>query len=110
MTEQPQSQNAGCGILFILPWSFFCVLVMFAHPIFGFGLWWIGLFTVGSIAQAFRSKEPHEPIYSIRERQPHHVVYRREVTVTETISQSAEFRPRQEFDPYRLKGIFRDIN
>src|SRR5258708_34755766 len=116
MSDQSQrSQAHGCVVGIF---SVFCLFLIWVHPVFGVVLWLMGLWFISAVMGPIFPKEPKYRIYvddweqprHIRE-QPRHVVYRHEVKVTETVYTSRpSYRPRQDFDPYRLKGIFRDLD
>jgi hypothetical protein len=113
MTDQSQrSQAHGCVVGIF---SLFCLFAIWFHPVFGVVLWLMGLWFISAMMGPIFPKEPEDTIYVDDWEQPRHVVYQREVKheikVTETVYASRpSVRPRQEFDPYRLKGIFRDLN
>jgi hypothetical protein len=108
MTDQPKGSGCGCVIWFLT--LFTAIALIFVHPLAAIAVLLIGLALASTAARLELGPGMWtDPQYS-SQRPAAPIVYRREVTVSETIYQRAEFRPRREIDQYQLKGIFGKID
>jgi hypothetical protein len=104
-----QPNAAGC--FFTAIFSFISLCLVFVHPFAALIFFVIGWVVASSINWFFcepweegmpecRSRQPRQP--------PAQIVYRHEVTVSETVYAAPSYRPRTSFDPDCLQRVFRN--
>jgi hypothetical protein len=116
--HDPNEYNPGCFSWFI--WFGVAIIsfcMAFVHPLAALVVFIIGISIAAQVARLSNTQEAYERMQermstcsrARRQQQPAEIVYRREVTVSETIYQNQNFRPRREFDPAKLQGVFRNL-